>query len=350
MRVKPFSELVSDKKEQNQEPLKPFVDRAYGGKQLHESEKSIESTCRKEIPQENRNIFHKTLHFLGSVSGVITLVAAFIFVAIFVDTIQTIETLIRSHSLLDALYLFALTLLLSSLSILSYRNYREIKSLKNAKKVQDFFAKQKITPTKELIPATLDLLSIYAKTPNEKLQTHAALLESRISSSHEYKEIYKELDEEVISQIDREAQAKIKAASLQAAISTAISPLALLDAAIVLWRTLRLTKEIALLYGYKPGWLSSITLLKQGAFNIFFAGATELALEYTNELAENSILSKLSTSAAQGLSNGILLARVGYGVMQACRPLPMRIKRESFTKGIYHSLKESILSSKKRES
>lgn len=345
MIVKPFSQIVSDTQEKSQESLKPFTDAAEGGIEIDESD-NFASTCRENSSQKGDNIFTKSFRFLGSFLGLLTVLAGFMLVALLLDAIQTIETLFSSPSPLDTFYLIALITLLGSFSIFSYRNYREIKTLKDAKKVQDFFAQQKQSPTKELIGETLNLLYMYAQTPNKKLQEKAKLLESRISSSHEYKEIYRELDEEVLHVIDKEVQTKIKTASIQAAISTAISPLALLDAAIVVWRSVKLTKEIAKLYGFKPSLFSTIMLLKQGAFNVFFAGATELALEYTNELAENSLLSKLSTSAAQGLSNGILLARVAYGVMQACRPLPLKIKRKSFMKEIYLSIKDLLLSSK----
>jgi len=340
MNVKPFSEIVSDTKEKEQEPLKPFVDDARGGKEIKEV--SIEKQPSNE---EKENILHKTIKFLGSFSGLVSAIAGFILVAVVVDALQTIEILVTGGSFLNTFYLIALIVLLTSLTIFSYGNYRQIKNLKSVKKIQELFARQKANPSKEIIPVTLSLLNSYTASAHVKLQQKAELLQIRISSSHEYKEIYKELDEDVINEIDIQVQARIKTASIQAAISTAISPLAIVDSGIILWRSLRLTKEIAQLYGYKPGWLSTLILLKKGAFNVFFAGATELALEYTHDITEASIISKISTSAAQGLSNGILLARLGFGIMQACRPLPIRVKRESFIKGIYHSIKEFIITS-----
>ena len=339
MNVKPFSEIVSDTKEKEQEPVKPFVDDARGGKEIKEV--GIEKQSSKK---QKENILRNTIKFLGSFAGVVSAVAGFILVTIIVDALQTIESLVTSGSFLDTLYLIALSVLLTSLTIFSYGNYREIKSLKSVQKIQKFFARQKVNPNKEIISATLNLLNSYTASPNVKLEQKAELLQTRISSSHECKEIYKELDEDVINEIDIQVQARIKTASIQAAISTAISPIAIVDSGIILWRSLRLTKEIAQLYGYKPGWLSTLILLKKGAFNVFFAGVTELALEYTHDITETSVISKISTSAAQGLSNGILLARLGFGIMQACRPLPMQIKRESFIKGIYRSIKERITS------
>jgi putative membrane protein len=54
------------------------------------------------------------------------------------------------------------------------------------------------------------------------------------------------------------------------------------------------------------------------------------------------VVSKISLSAGEGISNGILLARIGYGVMAACRPLPMRVKRGSFIRGMVSSIKETM--------
>lgn len=340
MIIKPFSEKVSDIKEPTQETLKPFIEEAHGGTEIRELDVMEVSSREKE------SLFVRSIGFLGSFSGLFSAVAGFVFVILLGDAIETIESLFRGGSLLDSLYLVALITLLLSLAIMSYRNYTEMRSLKSAKKMQEFFAQEREQASKNILPVVLTLLAGYTKSTNSKLQEKALLLRNRIESSHEYKEIYRELDEEVLSEIDRVAQKKIKTASVEAAISTALSPLALLDVALIIWRSVRLSREIAELYGYKPNWLFSVILLKQAAFNLFFAGASELALEYTNDIAQASLLSKLSTSAAQGMGNGILLARVGYGIMQACRPLPMRVKRESFTKGIYSSIKESILSKK----
>jgi len=154
----------------------------------------------------------------------------------------------------------------------TYKNYKQIMMLKSATRHQKAFTKQKGEPDKKIVPMTLELLSSYENS-DETFKQRADVLRERISSSHDYKAIYKELDEEVMESIDVQVQARIKAASSQAALSTAISPLALLDAGIVIWRGVRLTKEIAQLYGFKPGWISTVVLLKKGAFTIFFVGS-----------------------------------------------------------------------------
>ncbi|WP_457743781.1 TIGR01620 family protein [Sulfurimonas sp.] len=336
MSIKPFSQIVEEKNAERKEELKPFIASAKGGVKLEEQ------LIQADI-KEKQNFIQKSISFLGSISGFFSALLFFLFIAIFVDTLQNIESLYQSKSLLDSIYLLGLFLLFTTLTIVTYKNYRQIKKLKNATKIQKFYTQQRINPTKEIIPTTIKLLQHYTKTLNaEGLLTKIDLLQTTMSNSHNYKEIYQDLDRNVLAVLDKKAKEKITKASIQAAISTAISPLALLDALIVIWRSFLLTKEIAQIYGYKPNIYTTLILLKRGAFNVFFAGAAELASEYANETLHNSLLSKVSLSASQGIVNGVLLARLGYGIMRASRPLPLGEKRKSFMNSTYQALKNSF--------
>ncbi len=340
MSIKPFSEVVNDKSLE-EEKVRPFVDSAKGGVEVESS-----SLDEQEI-REQEHLVSKIVSFLGSMQGLFSMFVLFFTVVLIIDALQTMHGLYESASILDTVYLLALLLLLSTLVLVTYKNYREIMMLKSATRHQNAFGEQKKIPTKMIVPMTLELLKGYENNEYIRLKQQSNILRERISSSHDYKAIYRELDEEVLELIDLKVQGRIKTASAQAALSTAISPLALLDAGIVIWRGVRLTKEIATLYGFKPGWISTVVLLKKGAFSVFFAGATELAVEYVNAASETTVVSKISLSAGQGISNGVLLARLGYGVMSACRPLPMRVKRQSFVVSIISSIKDTITDSKK---
>lgn len=338
MSIKPFSEVVEENAAQ-EDVVTPFVDRASGGVDIEATYLDNRETKQQE------SLVLKIIGFLGSFRGVLVMFVLFFMTLLMVDAVATLQDLLSSGSILDIIYLVSLLLLLSALSIVTYKNYKQIIMLKSASRHQRAFYREKEAPSKKMVPMTLELLNGFSKT-NEAFDQRANILRERISSSHDYAAIYTELDEEVLDVIDQEAQKRIKVASAQAALSTAISPLAILDAAIIIWRGVRLTKEIATLYGFKPGWISTIVLLKQGAFTIFFVGAAELATEYVNAATESTVVSKLSLSAGEGISNGILLARIGYGVMAACRPLPMRIKRGSFITSMVSSIKDTMTSEK----
>ena len=334
MSIKPFSEMV-EQSVVEEARVKPFIDSPKGGI-------SVEEQLEIHAQQEAGFVI-KTVSFLGSFQGVFLSTLFFMFVVLMVDAIVSIQNLYRGYAYLDIFYLFALMILLSALALFSYRNYRDIAVMKSASRHQRAFSAQQALPNKEIVPMTEQLLKYYRHEKSDQFQERAEILKERMSSSHDYSAIYEELDQDVFEVLDVEVQRRIKIASTQAALSTAISPLAVLDAAIVIWRSVRLTQEIAQLYGFKPGWIATVILLRRGAFSVFFAGATELALEYVNAASESTVISKISLSAGQGISNGILLARLGYGVMSACRPLPMRIKRQSFVVSMMGALKEAVV-------
>ena len=140
MSIKPFSKIVSDEKEVEQKDiLKPFADEAIGGTE-------IEVSLKDNSSEEHISIIKKSIDFLGSLQGLLSVVAVFILVAVVIDTIQTLQTLSLSSSILDLVYLIVLIALGTTLSIVTYRNYIQIKGLKNVKRIQELFARQKINP------------------------------------------------------------------------------------------------------------------------------------------------------------------------------------------------------------
>ncbi|NPA59400.1 MAG: DUF697 domain-containing protein [Epsilonproteobacteria bacterium] len=335
MSIKPFTKVVDAEVSNQKERVEPFVDEAKGGKEVETYEAEI-------LYKKQEGFVLKFINFLGSLKGVLIISIVFTFVVVVLDAVKTIQDLYLSNSILDGIYLFALVCLSFSLFLSAYKYYRELKKIKSVQKIKDFYIKQQKAPNKQILKPTLKLLARYMKSEDEKLKLQVKVLQASISSSQDYVQIYKDLDDKVVSIIDAKVKNKIKVASTQAAISTAISPLALLDSAIIVWRSFLLTKDIAALYGYRPGFFTTILLLKKGAFNVFFAGVAELGSEYLNSATESGLVSKVSFSAGQGVTNGILLARLGYGVMSACRPLPTKMKRASFMKGIYETIKKVI--------
>ncbi len=335
MSIKPFSqEVKSDVKTVSE--IKPFVERAVGGEEI-----KVETVPTENRRAEEEQVF-SLIRFFGSFNGFISASVFFLFIVLVVDSVEIFSEFSQASAPMSILYLLGVTVLLTSLTLLSLQSIRQIRLLKSVTKIQKFYKAQSINPSKELVPKTLKLLDGYKKLDDEVLSQRADILVERISSTHAYSELYEELDKEVLLVLDTKAGKKIKEASLQAALSTAISPLALLDAGIIIWRSVRLSEEIAQVYGYKPGYIATAILLKRAAFNVFFASGTELAVEYINEAGESTLLSKVSLSASQGLTNGVLMARLGYGLMQACRPLPYTSKRESFMKSMLSALKEKL--------
>lgn len=126
----------------------------------------------------------------------------------------------------------------------------------------------------------------------------------------------------VLSKVDQKALAEIGKFSTESVVLVALSPIAVIDMLIMLWRNLRLVNKIAALYGLKLGYWSRIKLIKQVIFNMAYAGASELVADLGADLLGAELLGKMSARMAQGLGAGMLTARLGLKAMHMCRPIP----------------------------
>jgi len=138
-------------------------------------------------------------------------------------------------------------------------------------------------------------------------------------SDSELLQLYSRL---VLSKVDEKAMAEIARFSTEAVVLVALSPVAIIDMLIMLWRNLRMINKVAGLYGLKLGYWSRIKLIKQVFVNMIYAGASELIADFGSEMIGADLLGKLSGRLAQGLGAGMLTARLGVKTMQLCRPIP----------------------------
>jgi putative membrane protein len=126
----------------------------------------------------------------------------------------------------------------------------------------------------------------------------------------------------LLNRIDARAYELVLRAARDTGFATAVSPAALLDAAIVLWRNLRLVREVSTLYGVRPGWLGSWRLLRSITSHLAVAGVADAGGDLVVEGLGSTLAAAVSARVGQGMINGLLTARIGLATMQACRPLP----------------------------
>jgi putative membrane protein len=336
MKQKPFKREIT---EENNIPsddlnkIKPFKVESDETLDIENEDITIEDTVNDTLSTAQGSV-----GFFNTLTGVISAIFIFVVFAVLADTIGTISNIFVSGSLSEYIYLTGLLILLFVLILNIMSSIKQLRFIKNAEQVKKGFKEQKEKPTKDIIHLADILLQHLEKNPDEKLKKEILVIRDELNSSQIYKEIYYDLDKVLLPILDEKAKQIIHKASVQAALSTAISPIPLFDMALIVWRSVLLTKDIAALYGFRSGRLTIFFLLKRGVLNVAFAGVSELATEATNEIAGTSILSKVSKSAGQGIANGVLLARLGYGVMEACRPIDFSEGRASFVSSILKSI------------
>lgn len=83
----------------------------------------------------------------------------------------------------------------------------------------------------------------------------------------------------VLTNIDQAAELQIRQAAMQTGVAVALSPFALADMLLVLWRGALMLRELSVLYGAPVGRLRSLAMMKQFVKTVFFTGAAEIAVE-----------------------------------------------------------------------
>ncbi len=149
-----------------------------------------------------------------------------------------------------------------------------------------------------------------------------AVARGNMTDAHNDEETLAIIERTVFLPVDEQAYALVVRAARTCALATALSPAAILDLAIVLWRNLRLTREIATLYGCGPGPVGAFRLLRRMVINLAVAGATESTQHAITDVLGGSLAAAVSARLGQGILNGLLTARIGLTAMRLCRPMP----------------------------
>ena len=148
-----------------------------------------------------------------------------------------------------------------------------------------------------------------------------ANLDASVTDAHDDREVVALIGRQVLAPIDQSAYNSVLRASRDTAIATALSPSAALDVVIVLWRNLKLVREVSSLYGARPGRFGSWRLMRRMLGNLAVAGVAEGLSHVAVDALGGSIAAAISTKLGQGMVNGLLTARVGVATMVLCRPV-----------------------------
>ncbi|MDN6179784.1 MAG: YcjF family protein [Halomonas subglaciescola] len=160
------------------------------------------------------------------------------------------------------------------------------------------------------------------------------------------------LDHHLLGPRDREAQRLISRMCGETAVMVAVSPLTLVDMALVAWRNIAMVDRLCRLYGLELGYASRLRLFKTVLHNMAFAGASELATDAGMDMLSLDMTGRLSARAGQGLAVGLLSARLGLRALRLCRPLAFAPGEQptlgDLRRDLWHQLRRLDASPKER--
>jgi putative membrane protein len=273
------------------------------------------------------------------------LLASLIVIGTIYDAAFTASSMMSNMPILGVVYL---ALLVSLVGIVGYSMFKQFLGYSKLKRI-DSLQQEGLNIIKnkkgDVKAYALKLITQYEKHPDKEVSQKATKLKDELSLMLD-SEVIQRLDEVLLKPLDEKAKSIILNYSSQTAISTAISPVAFIDAILIISRSYVMIGDISKTYGYKPTLLGELVLIKNVIINLAFASITELLTHHSGDVLGGTMLSKLSMHGAQGVANGILTARVGLGTIKSVRPLVYKDKNEGFLKNLTKNIISKIFSNK----
>lgn len=180
-------------------------------------------------------------------------------------------------------------------------------------------------------------LTIAASMPDE-YRPYLSQWQSKLAEHHTDHEVLSLFEHSILAKADQRVLSIISNHAGAAGVMIAVSPFALLDMAIVLWRNIRMLNQISEAYGVRLGYWGRMSLIRKIFHTMLYAGAAEIISDAGNYALGAGLSGKISARLAQGMGAGVLSARIGLKAMQACRPMPWLATDKPMLAGISKQL------------
>ncbi len=157
---------------------------------------------------------------------------------------------------------------------------------------------------------------------NPRLARARAIMEGHAEDIIDGADRVRLAERELMSPLDAEARRLVTQAAQRVSIVTAVSPRAAVDMLFVLITAVRLIRQLAYLYGGRPGALGMISLVRHAISHLAITGGVAASDSVIQQMLGQGLAAKLSERLGEGVLNGLLTARLGLAAIDVTRPLP----------------------------
>lgn len=156
-----------------------------------------------------------------------------------------------------------------------------------------------------------------------KIQSHSILARQcyqrfwqTLQAHHSTQEIQLIYQNAVTEPLKTEAERLVQPAMLQAAGISLLSPNNLVHSLILFWRSIKLIRDIAAVYGIRPGVFGSFTLLRVAVENMIIQQGMDIVIDAGVNRLSHSLLSKVVEKGSEATTTSLLLRRLAKTLIQ----------------------------------
>jgi putative membrane protein len=248
-------------------------------------------------------------------------VAGLVLLGLGLGTVNLIEDLFARNEGLGFLGIALTTAAALALGVITLRELTALVRLATIEKLHARAVVVLLSDDRDESRAILrDLLKLAHQNP--RLARARNALASHAEDIIDGADMIKLAERELMNPLDQEARRLISSAAQRVSIVTAISPRAAIDVIFVFVATLRLIRQLARLYGGRPGALGMIRLLRHVIAHLAITGGMAASDSLVQQMLGHGLAAKLSQRLGEGMLNGLLTARLGLAAIDVTRPLP----------------------------